>query len=215
MRNSFWNLLSSESLPGCKGRERFPWPSSKQVPFAALHVLTYLPNHIHSVFWRIHTITKLAITVSVAPDVSDKVEGSSTPKRSCFDLQSREEDEEEDRSVRRSSRITRYKLDSRNQSVLYDRLITKWVQQQSLKLCLAPTFQLQLNIKWFLSNKQLDIHSRQWVLIWVITLEIKCSLFFLWLSQHCWSCPPEDGRHAEDETQTEEQREGQCRRGET
>ncbi|XP_040020597.2 ATPase family AAA domain-containing protein 2 [Gasterosteus aculeatus] len=57
-------------------------------------------------------------------DVSDKVEGSSTPKRSCFDLQSREEDEEEDRSVRRSSRITRYKLDSRNQSVLYDRLIT-------------------------------------------------------------------------------------------
>uniref|UniRef100_A0A4W6ECW0 ATPase family AAA domain-containing protein 2 n=1 Tax=Lates calcarifer TaxID=8187 RepID=A0A4W6ECW0_LATCA len=32
-----------------------------------------------------------------------------------------EEEEEEDRSVRRSSRITRYKLDSRNQSVLYDR----------------------------------------------------------------------------------------------
>ncbi|KAL6108851.1 atad2 [Pungitius sinensis] len=57
-------------------------------------------------------------------DVTDKVEGSSTPKRSCFDLHSREEDEEEDRSVRRSSRITRYKLDSRNQSVLYDRLIT-------------------------------------------------------------------------------------------
>ncbi|XP_031731941.1 ATPase family AAA domain-containing protein 2 isoform X1 [Anarrhichthys ocellatus] len=57
-------------------------------------------------------------------DVPDKVEGSSTPKRSRFDLQSREEEEEEDRSVRRSSRITRYKLDSRNQSVLYDRLIT-------------------------------------------------------------------------------------------
>ncbi|KAM7382544.1 hypothetical protein PAMP_002270 [Pampus punctatissimus] len=58
-------------------------------------------------------------------DVPDEVEGSSTPKRSRFNLQSREvEEEEEDRSVRRSSRITRYKLDSRNQSVLYDRLIT-------------------------------------------------------------------------------------------
>ncbi|XP_070821724.1 ATPase family AAA domain-containing protein 2-like isoform X1 [Chaetodon trifascialis] len=61
-------------------------------------------------------------------DVPDEVEGSSTPKRSRFDLQSREEEEEEeeeeDRSVRRSSRITRYKLNSRNQSVLYDRLIT-------------------------------------------------------------------------------------------
>ncbi|XP_041798159.1 ATPase family AAA domain-containing protein 2-like isoform X2 [Chelmon rostratus] len=61
-------------------------------------------------------------------DVPDEVEGSSTPKRSRFDLQSREVDEEdeeeEDRSVRRSSRITRYKLNSRNQSVLYDRLIT-------------------------------------------------------------------------------------------
>lgn len=60
-------------------------------------------------------------------DVPDEVEGSSTPKRSRFDLQRRdvEEEEEEDRSVRRSSRITRYKLDARNQSALYDRLITK------------------------------------------------------------------------------------------
>ncbi|XP_017265508.1 ATPase family AAA domain-containing protein 2 isoform X2 [Kryptolebias marmoratus] len=59
-------------------------------------------------------------------DVPDEVEGSSTPKRSRFNLQSRdvEEEEEEDCSVRRSSRITRYKLHSRNQSVLYDRLIT-------------------------------------------------------------------------------------------
>ncbi|XP_034730547.1 ATPase family AAA domain-containing protein 2-like isoform X2 [Etheostoma cragini] len=63
-------------------------------------------------------------------DVPDELEGSSTPKRSRFNLQRRqgeeeeEEEEEEDRSVRRSSRITRYKLDSRNQSVLYDRLIT-------------------------------------------------------------------------------------------
>lgn len=62
-------------------------------------------------------------------DVPDEVEGSSTPKRSRFDLQRRDvEEEEEDRSVRRSSRITRYKLDSRNQSALYDRLITKWVR---------------------------------------------------------------------------------------
>lgn len=63
------------------------------------------------------------------PDIPDEVEGSSTPKRSRFNLRTREmeeeEEEEEDRSVRRSSRITRYKLNSRNQSVLYDRLITK------------------------------------------------------------------------------------------
>lgn len=58
-------------------------------------------------------------------DIPDEVEGSSTPKRSRFSLQTREvEEEEEDRSVRRSSRITRYKLNSCNQSVLYDRLIT-------------------------------------------------------------------------------------------
>lgn len=65
-----------------------------------------------------------------AQDIPDEVEGSSTPKRSRFNLQNREveeeeEEEEEDHPVRRSSRITRYKLDSRNQSVLYDRLITK------------------------------------------------------------------------------------------
>lgn len=63
-------------------------------------------------------------------DVPDEVEGSSTPKRSRFNLRSREveeeelEEEEDHISVRRSSRITRYKLDSRKQSVLYDRLIT-------------------------------------------------------------------------------------------
>ena len=64
------------------------------------------------------------------PDVSDEVECSSTPKRCRFSLRSRQVDEEEDEdeegedhSVRRSSRITR--LDSRKQSVLYDRLITK------------------------------------------------------------------------------------------
>nr|XP_020490645.1 ATPase family AAA domain-containing protein 2 isoform X1 [Labrus bergylta] len=59
-------------------------------------------------------------------DVPDEVEGSSTPKRSRFNLQSpeEEEDEEENRSVRRSSQIPRNGLNSRNQSVLYDRLIT-------------------------------------------------------------------------------------------
>uniref|UniRef100_A0AAV2MBB2 ATPase family AAA domain-containing protein 2 n=1 Tax=Knipowitschia caucasica TaxID=637954 RepID=A0AAV2MBB2_KNICA len=58
-------------------------------------------------------------------DLDDEVEESSTPKRSQFNLRLREtEDEDEDHTVRRSSRITRYRLDSRKQSVLYDRLIT-------------------------------------------------------------------------------------------
>lgn len=57
-------------------------------------------------------------------DIHDEVEESSTPKRSRFNLRHRETEDEEDHSVRRSSRITRYRLDSRNQSVLYDRLIT-------------------------------------------------------------------------------------------
>lgn len=78
----------------------------------------------------VYATNKLTNGVSVgAPDVPVEVEASSTPRRSRFSLQSREveeeEEEEEDRSVRRSSRITRYKLDSRKQSVLYDRLITK------------------------------------------------------------------------------------------
>lgn len=84
----------------------------------------------HLVFTRVNITCKQAKSVLViALDVPDEVEGSSTPKRSRFNLQSRgveeEDEEEEDRSVRRSSRITRYKLNSRNQSVLYDRLITK------------------------------------------------------------------------------------------
>ncbi|TNN02244.1 hypothetical protein fugu_009731 [Takifugu bimaculatus] len=57
-------------------------------------------------------------------DVPDKVEGSSTPKRSRFDLESRHMEEKEYRSVRRSSRITRCKVNSPKQSVLYNRLIT-------------------------------------------------------------------------------------------
>uniref|UniRef100_A0A3P8TJN4 ATPase family AAA domain-containing protein 2 n=1 Tax=Amphiprion percula TaxID=161767 RepID=A0A3P8TJN4_AMPPE len=77
---------------------------------------------------NVRTHVQTAVSAGT-PDVPDEVEGSSTPKRSRFSLQSRqveeeEEEEEEDRSVRRSSQITRYKLDSRKQSVLYDRLIT-------------------------------------------------------------------------------------------
>uniref|UniRef100_A0A3P8Z5V9 ATPase family AAA domain-containing protein 2 n=1 Tax=Esox lucius TaxID=8010 RepID=A0A3P8Z5V9_ESOLU len=47
-------------------------------------------------------------------------EEASTPQKTPSVLRPREEDS----SVRRSSRITRYKRNSRNQSVLYDRLIT-------------------------------------------------------------------------------------------
>lgn len=49
-------------------------------------------------------------------------EAESTPV--SWNLRARRQ--EEDGSVRRSSRITRYKLNARNQSVLYDRLITKY-----------------------------------------------------------------------------------------
>ncbi|KAM8869662.1 ATPase family AAA domain-containing protein 2 [Spinachia spinachia] len=100
------------------------------VSFADLELKTSSPvNEASSVEGCLRKSSRLqregkTSMVKQQADVSDKVEGSSTPKRSCFDLQSREDDEEEDRSVRRSSRITRYKLDSRNQSVLYDRLIT-------------------------------------------------------------------------------------------
>ncbi|XP_041758478.2 ATPase family AAA domain-containing protein 2-like isoform X2 [Coregonus clupeaformis] len=55
-------------------------------------------------------------------DATDEVEKeeASTLKKTQFVLRPREEDS----SVRRSSRITRYKRNSRNQSVLYNRLIT-------------------------------------------------------------------------------------------
>lgn len=91
-------------------------------------------------------------TISEVPD-EVPVEESSTPKRSRFNLQSRdgrteeEEEEEEEGSVRRSSRITSYKLHSRNQSVLYDRLITKWVQHFLSKT--LQDFKTFLLILWF------------------------------------------------------------------
>lgn len=105
------------------------------------------------------------------PDVPDEVEGSSTPKRSRFKLQSREveeEEEEEDRSVRRSSRITRYKLDSRNQSVLYDRLITKWVRLHSVQYLLVfsttdkYTFRQSVYLNWFCPSALLKLFSKRW-----------------------------------------------------
>ncbi len=53
---------------------------------------------------------------------SDEMESTPTSRN----LRARIQRQEEDSAVRRSSRITRYKLDAKNQSVLYDRLITKY-----------------------------------------------------------------------------------------
>lgn len=109
-------------------------------------------------------------TISEVPD-EVPVEESSTPKRSRFNLQSRdgrteeEEEEEEEGSVRRSSRITRYKLHSHNQSVLYDRLITKWVQH-----FLSKTLQ---DFKTSSINIMIQIQR------WTFT---KIDIFYLWLS---------------------------------
>ncbi|CAM4704056.1 unnamed protein product [Leuciscus chuanchicus] len=55
-----------------------------------------------------------------ADEHTDEVESTPTSRSLHAQIQRREEDS----AVRRSSRITRYKLDTRNQSVLYDRLIT-------------------------------------------------------------------------------------------
>ncbi|XP_016375636.1 ATPase family AAA domain-containing protein 2-like isoform X3 [Sinocyclocheilus rhinocerous] len=55
-----------------------------------------------------------------ADEHTDEMESTPTSQNLCAGIQRREEDS----AVRRSSRITRYKLDARNQSVLYDRLIT-------------------------------------------------------------------------------------------
>ncbi|KAK7158169.1 hypothetical protein R3I93_009389 [Phoxinus phoxinus] len=55
-----------------------------------------------------------------ADEHTDEVESTPTSRSLRAQIQRREEDS----AVRRSSRITRYKLVARNQSVLYDRLIT-------------------------------------------------------------------------------------------
>ncbi|KAM9798500.1 ATPase family AAA domain-containing protein 2 [Neosynchiropus ocellatus] len=93
-------------------------------------------------------------------DVPDEVEGSSTPKRSRFNLQSRvdEDDDDEDRSVRRSSRITRYKLDSRNQSVLYDRLITNTAEAVLQKMDDMEKMRRRLRNRD--TNKEMSVYTR-------------------------------------------------------
>ncbi|XP_035862222.1 ATPase family AAA domain-containing protein 2 isoform X3 [Sander lucioperca] len=98
-------------------------------------------------------------------DVPDEVEGSSTPKRSRFNLQSRqgeeeEEEEEEDRSVRRSSRITRYKLDTRNQSVLYDRLITNTAEAVLQKMDDMKKMRRRLRSRDRDNEQELGVYTR-------------------------------------------------------
>lgn len=104
--------------------------NGKQQAGKDLHCYVLHGTHTHFFSLTVFGTINVNMFSTGTSDVPDEVEGSSTPKRSRFDLQRRdvEEEEEEDRSVRRSSRITRYKLDSRNQSALYDRLITKWVR---------------------------------------------------------------------------------------
>ncbi|XP_038145602.1 ATPase family AAA domain-containing protein 2-like isoform X1 [Cyprinodon tularosa] len=96
-------------------------------------------------------------------DVPDEVEASSTPKRSRFNLQSRgveeEEEEEEDHSVRRSSRITRYKLDSRKQSALYDRLITNTAEAVLQKMDDMQKMRRRLRSRDRENTEELGVYS--------------------------------------------------------
>ncbi|XP_071326843.1 ATPase family AAA domain-containing protein 2-like isoform X2 [Trachinotus anak] len=97
-------------------------------------------------------------------DVPEEVEASSTPRRSRFNLQSREveeeEEEEEDRSVRRSSRITRYKLDSRKQSVLYDRLITNTAEAVLQKMDDMQKMRRRLRSRDRDNQEELGVYTR-------------------------------------------------------
>ncbi|XP_028984073.1 ATPase family AAA domain-containing protein 2-like isoform X2 [Betta splendens] len=97
-------------------------------------------------------------------DVPEEVEASSTPKRSRFSLQNRrveeEEDDEEDRSVRRSSRITRYKLDSRKQSVLYDRLITNTAEAVLQKMDDMQKMRRRLRSRDRDTNEEMGVYTR-------------------------------------------------------
>ncbi|KAM6994457.1 ATPase family AAA domain-containing protein 2 [Tautogolabrus adspersus] len=94
-------------------------------------------------------------------DVPDELEGSSTPKRSRFNLQSpEEEEEEEDRSVRRSSRITRYSLNSRNQSVLYDRLITNTAEAVLQKMDDMQKMRRRLRSRDRDTQEELGVYTR-------------------------------------------------------
>ncbi|XP_070690704.1 ATPase family AAA domain-containing protein 2-like [Pempheris klunzingeri] len=95
-------------------------------------------------------------------DVPDEVEESSTPKRSRFNLQSRrvEEEEEEDHSVRRSPRITRYRLNSRNQSVLYDRLITNTAEAVLQKMDDMQKMRRRLRSRDRDTTEELGVYTR-------------------------------------------------------
>lgn len=106
------------SLPSCRERKKHLAAISKQVTFPEVLFLSSFSSHVYNIDHFEKHLSNLA-------DVPDKVEGSSTPKRSRFDLESRHKEEKEYRSVRRSSRITRCKVNSPKQSVLYNRLITK------------------------------------------------------------------------------------------
>ncbi|XP_057689376.1 ATPase family AAA domain-containing protein 2-like isoform X2 [Corythoichthys intestinalis] len=86
-------------------------------------------------------------------DVPDEVEGTSTPKRSRVNLGSPEDEEEH--SLRRSSRITQYKLNSRNQSVLYDRLITNTAEAVLQKMDDMKKLRRRLN-----SEEKLGVYTR-------------------------------------------------------
>ncbi|XP_063735979.1 ATPase family AAA domain-containing protein 2-like isoform X2 [Eleginops maclovinus] len=93
-------------------------------------------------------------------DVSDVVEGSSTPKRSRFNLQSQEGEEEEEGSVRRSSRITRYKLDTHKQSVLYDRLITNTAEAVLQKMDDMKKMRRRLRSRDRVPEEELGVYTR-------------------------------------------------------
>ncbi|XP_049586329.1 ATPase family AAA domain-containing protein 2 isoform X1 [Syngnathus scovelli] len=89
----------------------------------------------------------------VQGDVPDEVEGTSTPKRSRINLRS--PDNEVEHSLRRSSRITQYKLNSRNQSVLYDRLITNTAEAVLQKMDDMKKLRRRLN-----NEEQLGVYTR-------------------------------------------------------
>ncbi|XP_061529884.1 ATPase family AAA domain-containing protein 2-like isoform X2 [Phycodurus eques] len=86
-------------------------------------------------------------------DVPDEVEGTSTPKRSRVNLRSPEDEEEH--SLRRSSRITQHKFNSRNQSVLYDRLITNTAEAVLQKMDDMKKLRRRLN-----NEEQLGVYTR-------------------------------------------------------
>ncbi|XP_061676443.1 ATPase family AAA domain-containing protein 2-like isoform X2 [Syngnathoides biaculeatus] len=86
-------------------------------------------------------------------DVPEEVEGTSTPKRSQVNLRSPEDEEEH--CLRRSSRIIQHKFNSRNQSVLYDRLITNTAEAVLQKMDDMKKLRRRLN-----NEEQLGVYTR-------------------------------------------------------